>query len=96
MTFSDFAALAQAQTRTTSCGCPYCAGVSGPIQGCPCAMCQRGRSNMNLSALMGYGVVGGDVRGYGALAYPFAPPPAAPRMGNYGQRSGGCGCNGKR
>ena len=82
MTFSDYAALAQAQARANACRCPYCAGASGPINGCPCPMCQRARSNMNLAALSGrgYGLVAGDVRGYSS----------------YGQRSGGCGCNGSR
>jgi hypothetical protein len=114
------------------CPCPYCQRQSGPISGCPCLMCERAversRSDRNLAALSAFALVGGDVRGYGALPFPYtAPPPAsslspaqqaqaalfaqqaqfvAPpggvnvprgaRLSNYGQRGGGCGCNGSR
>lgn len=79
------------------CPCPYCRNASGPIPGCRCEMCRRAleRSsiNRNLAALSAFAVAG-DVRGYGATpGFPFAPPQ---RMSNYGQRSGGCGCNGSR
>lgn len=72
------------------CPCSYCQRATGPVPGCPCEMCRRGFEaasiNRNLAALMGYGLVGGDVRGYA--------PARAPA--NYGQRNGGCGCNGSR
>jgi hypothetical protein len=54
-------------------------------------MCQRARSNANLAALQGYGLVGGDVRGYGQVR-----PQTQPVLSQYGQRAGGCGCNGSR
>ena len=91
MTFSAYAALAQAQSRANACRCPYCVGASGPMQGCPCPMCQRARSNANLAALQGYGLVGGDVSGYGQVR-----PQTQPVLAQYGQRAGGCGCNGTR
>lgn len=109
------------------CPCPYCQRQSGPLPGCRCEMCrravERASINRNLAALS---LVGGDVRGYGALPFPFTPPPptssltpaqraqaalfaqrpqmpVAPptsptgrRLANYGQRGGGCGCNGSR
>lgn len=74
------------------CPCPYCRNASGPIPGCRCEMCRRAVEqasiNRNLAALA---LVGGDVRGYGQV-YPAARPAYA----GYGQRSGGCGCNGSR
>jgi hypothetical protein len=61
------------------------------MMGCNCEMCRRATErasiNRNLAALS---LIGGDVRGY-APARPMARP-----MANYGQRSGGCGCNGRR
>lgn len=93
---------------------------------------EAARSNRNLAALSAFALVGGDVRGYGALPFPFTPPPPVsslsvaqraqaalfaqrpqlaptgtpggpvkpgatrPGLANYGQRSGGCGCNGGR
>lgn len=74
------------------CPCPYCRGMSGPMMGCNCEMCRRAMErasiNRNLAALS---LIGGDVRGY---AQPR--PMARPAMANYGQRNGGCGCNGSR
>lgn len=73
------------------CPCPYCRNASGPIPGCRCEMCRRAIEqasiNRNLAALSAFALVGGDVRGYA---------PTRPAYAAYGQRSGGCGCNGKR
>jgi hypothetical protein len=71
------------------CPCAYCRRmINGPMPGCRCEMClranERASINRNLGALA---MIGGDVRGY-----------ARPTMASYGygQRSGGCGCNGGR
>lgn len=76
------------------CPCSYCQRMSGPMRGCPCEMCRRAVEqasiNRNLGALA---MIGGDVRGYGAYQ-PWSPSMRG--MANYGQRAGGCGCNGKR
>lgn len=93
MNYSDYAALMQIRQRQQACPCAYCQGRGMASSQCPCVACQRAASNANLARL---GLVAGDVRGYGGRGDKIVSGRGRMLSGSYGQRNGGCGCDGSR